>query len=201
MGDRLAALHAEYDNDNQDTKRAIGEYLYNHPVEWVSQQAIASEFEPDVSGISKHLDDFHDDGYIHSTIRDDGQRYVQWDGRGAGGITYWSNQVLPRHLWEAGNEIRPLLTLDRLGGAYLPTILFGVLMVVGVVLGTVTVLIYYLDVRPFYGWTIPDLLILTGYLTMAASLFLVAAVLWRGFIWVMSVVGVLKMINGWEDGE
>jgi predicted transcriptional regulator len=97
IGDSLAALQAEYDNENQSTKRNIGEYLYNRPAQWIAQQVLASEFDLDSSGISKHLDKFHEDGYILSK-KEDGERYVQWNGRGAGGLEYWARELIPGQL-------------------------------------------------------------------------------------------------------
>lgn len=197
MGDSLASLHAEYDQYNQSTKRNIGEYLYDRPAQWVAQQELASEFDLDRSGISKHLDDFYDEGYIHST-KEDGERYVQWDGRGAGGLQYWARELIPRQLWRAGSELRPFLTLDRLGGAYLPTLLFGLLMLVGIVLGATTYLIAEFELGSVFGYTAWDILVITGILTMVASVLLFAGILWRLLVLGAVAIGVLPL---WGDAD
>jgi biotin operon repressor len=188
MGDSLSELQAEYDREDQSTKREIGAYLYDRPAQWISKQKLAAEFDLDESGIAKHIGAFDDDGYVLLTTMD-GKRYVQWDGRGAGGFRYWSKQIVPEQLWGAGNELRPFLTVDRLGGAYIPTILFGILVIFGVLMGTATFLMEYLDLDPILGWSSIDILVLTGITTMAASIFLVTAVAWRGIVVMANYIG------------
>ena len=188
MGDSLSELQAEYDREDQSTKREIGAYLYERPAQWISKQKLAAEFDLDESGIAKHISAFDDDGYVLLTTMD-GKRYVQWDGRGAGGFRYWSKQIVPEQLWGAGNELRPFLTVDRLGGAYIPTILFGILVIFGVLMGTATFLMEYLDLDPILGWSSIDILVLTGITTMAASIFLVTAVAWRGIVVMANYIG------------
>ena len=194
MGDSLAALRAEYNQENQETKRDIGAYLYERPTQWISQQKLASEFDKDNSVISRHLDDFDDENYIDS-IEINQERNVQWAGRGAGGIRYWAHRLLPQQLWRAGSELRPLLTLDRLGGAYLPTIIFGLLMILGLVMGVTTYLIAEFELGSVFGYTARDILVFTGICTMGASVLLFTAILWRLLVWGVSASGLLSLRN------
>ena len=64
MGDSLSELQAEYDREDQSTKREIGAYLYDRPAQWISKQKLAAEFDLDESGIAKHIGAFDDDGYV-----------------------------------------------------------------------------------------------------------------------------------------
>ncbi|TQQ79149.1 hypothetical protein EGH24_12205 [Halonotius terrestris] len=200
MGGSLAALKSEYDGDNQSSKRVLGEYLYDRPAQWVAQQELASEVDLHSSVVSKHLDDFHEDGYILSK-KVEGERHVQWDGRGAGGLGYWARELIPQQLWQAGSELRPFLTLDRLGGAYLPTLLFGLLMGVGLVMGVTTYLIAEFELGSVFGYTALDILVITGILTMTASVLLLAAILWRLFVLAVSAAGLLPSWSGSELGD
>lgn len=174
MTSQLEELNEDYDRANQDTKREMGISLYNRPARWIAKQELADEFDIDPSVVGRHLDDFYEDGYIVSQKRE-GQRYVQWKGRGAGGIRYWANEVIPQQLWMAGSELRPFLKLDSLGGAYLPTILFGLLMIVGLITGVLAFIIETLPTTSVFGITTFDLVVLTGLITMFASMFLFTA--------------------------
>jgi hypothetical protein len=152
MPDRLADLRDQFNRADQEKKRQIGEYLYSRPARWVSRQEIVDEFDIDESGVSRHIDSLHEAGYLQTKFIDD-QRYVQWDGRGAGGLRYWVREATPPQLWAAGSELRPLFSLDSLGGAYLPTLLFGILILIGFFSGIVTVVLVYLPLNSALGVT------------------------------------------------
>ncbi|WP_313696138.1 hypothetical protein [Halorarum halobium] len=64
MSDQLDEFQTEYDRADQDTKRAIGEYLYRRPAQWVAKQEIAEVFEIDPSVAGRHIDDFYEDGFV-----------------------------------------------------------------------------------------------------------------------------------------
>ncbi|WP_157969301.1 helix-turn-helix domain-containing protein [Haloplanus rubicundus] len=164
----LEDLRERFGQDNQDTKRGIGEYLYNQPAQWVSRQELVDEFDIDESGVSRHIDDLHEEGFLTSKYVDD-KRHVQWEGRGAGGIEYWIREAVPPQLWAAGSELRPLLTLDSLGGAYIPTLLFAFLVIVGFLTAIVGVAVSHLPSNSIFGMTATDLVIWTGIVTMMAS--------------------------------
>lgn len=117
MPNQLDDLHDQFDRANQENKRKIGEYLYYRPAQWIARQEIVNQFDIDESGVSRHIDALHEEGFLASKSTAD-QRYVQWNGRGAGGIEYWIRQAVPPQLWAGGSELRPLLTLTSLGGAY-----------------------------------------------------------------------------------
>jgi len=197
MGDSLTELQAEYDQENQETKRTIGAYLYERPSQWIAQQDLASEFNLDGSTVSKHLKQFEQDEFIETQEIDD-QRHAQWSGRGAGGIRYWADRIIPQPLWRAGRELRPYVTLDRLGGAFLPTLLFGFLMILGLVMGAATYLIAEFELASVFGYTAWDILVFTGICTMGASMLLLASVLWRLFVWGVSAIG---LIPQWGDQD
>jgi hypothetical protein len=171
MPDRLADLRNQFNRADQEKKRQIGEYLYSRPAQWVSRQEIVDEFDIDESGVSRHIDSLHEAGYLQTKFIDD-QRYVQWDGRGAGGLRYWVREATPPQLWAAGSELRPLFSLDSLGGAYLPTLLFGILILIGFFSGIVTVVLVYLPSNSALGITATDMVFLTGIVTMMAAVFL-----------------------------
>jgi len=191
MGDSLTELKAEYDQDNQDTKRSIGEYLHGRPSQWIAQQELASEFDIDVSGVSKHLKQFEKQDYIETKEVND-EKYAQWIGRGAGGIRYWADRIIPGPLWEAGRELRLFVTLDRLGGAFLPTLLFGFLMILGLVMGVMTYLIAEFELESVVGYTARDILVFTGICTMMASVLLLAGILWRLLVWGVAAGGLVS---------
>lgn len=171
MNDTLDDLHTQFDRADQENKRKIGEYLYNRPAQWVPRQEIVEKFDIDESGVSRHIDALYEEGFL-LTKTVDGQRYVQWNGRGAGGIEYWIRQAIPPQLWAAGSELRPLLTLDSLGGAYAPTILFGILITIGLITGGFAVFVAYLPSDSIFGIALFEIVILTGMVTILASVLL-----------------------------
>ena len=168
-------LDEQYPRENQETKKEIGVFLSERPAQWITRGEIVQQFDIDESGVSRHIDDLYDDEFIQST-KEGGERHVQWKGRGVGGFEYWLRQLIPSQMWAAGNELRPLLTLDRLGGAYIPTILFGILFIVGIVTGLLTLVVTNLPSDSAFGITTSDLIIITGAITTFASFFLVLAV-------------------------
>lgn len=168
MTDQKEELHKKYNRADQTKIRGIGEYLFHRPAHWISRQEIVEEFEIDESGVSRHIDTLHEDGFIASKY-DDGQRYVQWEGRGAGGIEYWMREAIPPQIWAAGSELRPLLTLDSLGGAYFPTLLFGGLVLLGFTTAIFAVIIAYHPSDSVFGVTVTEVVVLTGILTIMAS--------------------------------
>lgn len=171
MTDRLDDLHEQFDRADQKNKRKIGNYLYQRPAQWVPRQEIVEQFNIDESGVTRHIDALHTEGFLASKYVDD-RRYVQWNGRGAGGIEYWIRQAIPPQIWAAGSELRPLLTLDSLGGAYVPTILFGILVLTGFSTAISAVFIAYLPSESAFGVTVTDLVVITGIVTIMASVFL-----------------------------
>lgn len=177
----LEELHEEYGREDQEIKRHIGEYLYERPARWIPRQRLVAEFDVDDSGISRHLDHLHDDGFIQSHKNDDDQREVQWDGRGAGGLEYWVRQAIPSQLWSASSELRPLLTVEALGSAYIPTLLFGILFILGVMTALFAVVVTYLPSESALGFTVTNLVILTGWITITASMLLVLSLIGRLF--------------------
>lgn len=178
MTRKLEDLYNEYDRDDQELKRHIGEYLYERPARWIPRQTLVAEFDIDDSGISRHLDHLHDNGFIQSHTDDD-QREVQWDGRGAGGFEYWLRQAVPSQLWAASSELRPLLTVEALGSAYIPTLMFGMLFILGIVTALFAVVVTYLPSNSALGFTVIDLVILTGWITITASTLLVLSPIGR----------------------
>lgn len=171
MSDRLDDLYDEYDRADQVTKREIGEYLYHRPGQWVAKQEIAEEFDIDPSGAGRHIDDLYEDGFVVPN-KIDNKKHAQWDGRGAGGIRYWLRELVPRQLWMAGSELRPLLTLESLGGAYVPTLLFCILVLLGFMTALFAVVVAFLPSSSALGVTVADLVFLTGIVTVMASVFL-----------------------------
>ncbi|WP_141212536.1 hypothetical protein [Halorubrum sp. Hd13] len=149
------------------------------------------QFDIDESGVSRHIDDLYEDEFIQQT-KEDGHRSVQWKGRGAGGLDYWLRQIIPSQMWAAGSELRPFLTIGRLGGAYLPTILFGILFFVGIVTALSTIVVSYLPSNSVLGLTVSDLIFLTGGITVTASLSLVLGIIGRfleiGMHWIWTSV-------------
>lgn len=171
MSNRLNDLYDEFNRADQVTKREIGKYVYYRPAQWVAKQEIAEQFDIDPSGAGRHIDDFYDAEFV-VTKKIDGQKYAQWNGRGAGGIRYWLREAIPLQLWTASSELRPLLTLESLGGAYVPTVLFGVLVLLGLITGFFAVVVAYLPSNSALGVTVTDLVFLTGIVTVMAAVFL-----------------------------
>ena len=168
MSRQLKSLEQQFDRGDQDTKRTIGEYVHGNPGRWVSREELVDVVDIDESGVSRHLDHLHDEGYFLSKSPDD-QRLVQWNGRGAGGIEYWIRQIIPRQARAAGNEIKPLLTLDSLGGAYLPTFLFGVFVILGFLCGIFAVILSHAPGDTIAGVTMDQVVLLAGLSTIFAS--------------------------------
>lgn len=171
MTDQLDELHDQFDRADQENKRRIGEYLYHRPAQWIPRQEIVDQFDIDESGVSRHIDALYEEEFLLSKQMND-QRYVQWNGRGAGGIEYWIRQVVPPQLWSAGNEIRPLLILDSLGGAYVPTLLFGGLVLIGFCTAIFAIFISHLPSESLFGVTVRNVVIFNGVLSIMASLLL-----------------------------
>jgi hypothetical protein len=172
MPDQLERLEMEYDRSDQQTKREIGRHIYDKPGRWITKEEIVGNFDIDESGVSRHLDHLHDNEFIVSK-KENGERLVQWNGRGSGGIEYWLRQLIPSQIQAATNELRPLLTLDSLGGAYIPTLVFGLLTVLGFLMGLLSVLIAFHPSESVFGFTTTSGVILTGFVTILASVILV----------------------------
>jgi len=172
MSSELERLYDRFNHSNQQKKRMIGEYIHERPAKWIPRQELIKEFDLDESVITRHIDSIYEEGFILSK-RVDGQRYVQWNGRGSGGLEYWIRRSLPPQVWEAGSEIRPLLTTDRLGGAYVPMLLFGCLAVLGFSTGLLTVLVAFYPSDAIFGITVLDLIVVTGLATMMASVYFI----------------------------
>lgn len=192
MTDRLLRLREEYDQANQETKRAIGKYIHDRPGRWIPKQLLVTEFDLDESVVGRHLDDFHEDSFVQSRHDEQGRRMVRWDGPGAGGLEYRLRQLLPERVWRAGQEVRPLFTLDVLGGAYPITLFAGLLWVSGIVTGLFFLFVLYSPWDSILGVTVTDALVLTGTVTVFASLlfvfiplaYILDRVLTRGLNWV-----------------
>lgn len=168
MSQQLDSLKEEFDRDDQDTKRTIGQYIHDNPGRWISRKEIVDEVDIDESGVSRHIDKLHEEGYLLSKKVDE-QRHVQWNGRGAGGIEYWIHQIVPPQARTAGSELKPLLTLERLGGAYVPTILFGVFVLLGFMCGIFAVVLSHTPSDSFAGVTTDQVVYLAGIATIFAS--------------------------------
>ncbi len=169
MSDKLDQVHEQFPRKDQENKRKIAEYLYNRPGQWVPRQELVEQFDIDGSGITRHINALHDEQFLLST-GDDDQRKVKWNGRGAGGVEYWLRQMIPKQLWVAGSELRPLLTLDSLGGAYVPTLLFGILVLIGFLTGIFAIVVSYFPSDSALGVTATDAVFLSGMITVMASL-------------------------------
>lgn len=197
MTDQLEKLYNQFDRADQGNKRLLAKYLYDRPAQWIPRQEIVDQFDIDESGVSRHIDALHEGGFITSKYEGD-QRYVQWNGRGAGGLEYWLRQAVPSQLWAAGSELRPLLTLNFLGGAYVPTILFGGLVLTGFITAIFAVFISYFHSNSILGLTVTEVVVLTGIVTILASVLLLlipsAILLEMGLekVWYWGVVLVKK---------
>jgi biotin operon repressor len=183
MNNRLSELRTRFDRSDQEIKRDIGRYLHQRPARWISKQELVDEFDIDESGIGRHIQALHDEGYLLTTKKNQ-QLHAQWNGRGAGGLEYWVRQVTPSQLWSAGSELRPLLTLDSLGGAFVPTAAFGIFLLSGLIGGVAVVVISYAPGDALFGVSARGATLLTGALTVTAATFLiltpVAVLLERG---------------------
>ena len=191
MTKTLEELHETYSREDQQIKRDIALFIYKKPAQWISRQTLVDQFDIDESGVSRHIEQLYEDEFIQQT-KENGQRYVQWKGRGAGGLDYWLRQIIPSQLWSAGSELRPLLTIDRLGGAYLPTILFGILFIVGITTALATIVVSYFPSDSAFGVTAQNLVYITGAITVTASLSLVLGIFGRileiGLHWIWNSI-------------
>lgn len=172
MSDRLDRLRQMYSRDDQESKRRIGKLIYDKPGHWVAKTELVDALGIDESGVSRHLDDLHEDGFLKTKYQD-GQLFVQWNGPGAGGFKYRLRLALPPQLWRAGLEIRPLFTINSLGGAYVPTLMFAFLMLIGFLAGLFTVVVSYLPTNSVFGVTVVEAIGFTGGATVFASVTLV----------------------------
>ncbi len=168
MTDKLDQLRDQYDRADQDTKRDIGEYLYARPNQQISQQELTEEFGIGDSGVSRHLDEFDDDGYIDS-FRESGERYATWNGDGKKTLRSWLRRVLPDRLLSAGYELRPLFSASRLGGGYIPVLLSGGFIVSGIVTAVLAIVLAHSPMESIMGLTVVDILLLTGLAVAAAA--------------------------------
>ncbi|OYR83589.1 hypothetical protein DJ71_10020 [Halorubrum sp. E3] len=102
-------------------------------------------------------------------------------------------------MWSAGSELRPLLTIDRLGGAYLPTILFVILFFVGIVTALSAIVVSYFPSNSVLGFSAGNLVFLTGAITVTASLSLVLGIVGR--VLEMALYRVWNYITGSVQSE
>lgn len=172
MSKNLDLLQNQYDRKDQGVKRDIGKYIHDRPGRWISKKKIVDWSNLDESGVQRHLEDFHEDGFIITKIGDDDQLYAKWNGRGSGGISYYTREIIPPELIAAAKEIRPILTLDSIGGAYLTTLVFGILLIIGLATASFTAVVYYTPGDAAFGITVFEALVLTGIVTVAASVFM-----------------------------
>lgn len=170
MNDSLEDLNTQFNRADQEIKREIGEYLYNRPAQWIPKSILVNQFDIDESGVTRHVNDLHEEGYLQTKYVDR-QLYVQWEGRGAGGIEYWLRELIPPQMWEAGSNLRPLLTLESLGGAYIPTLFFGILLLSGLLAGLIGIVIALLPAESLFGVEVIEVTLLTGMITVMASTF------------------------------
>jgi hypothetical protein len=172
MDGQLERLHDFYPRKDQEKKREIAKYVYNRPGRQIPRQEIVEEFDIDDSGVSRHINDLHDDRFLLTT-GDGDQRYVRWNGRGSGGVEFWVRQAIPNEVWEAWKELRPLLTISSLGGAYVPTVLFVLLSLIGFLTAIFSIVASYTPSNSVFGVTVANAVYLTGLFTVTASLSLV----------------------------
>lgn len=168
--DKLAEA---YDRNDQATKRDLGKYIHDRPWRWISRQELVEEFAIDESVVGRHLDSFHEDGFVISTHDESGQRLVRWNGRGAGGLKYWLRTILPERVWRAGSELRPLITLDALGGAYPILVFTGFCWLLGLCAALFLIVVIYGPHESIIGVTAAEALAVTGLLTVVATVFLI----------------------------
>lgn len=172
MTDELDELYNEFNRDDQEVKRDIGKYIHDLPGRWIAKRQILDRVDLDESGVSRHLSDLHENGFLRTKYGEDGQLYVRWNGRGAGGFGYWVRRAIPSWMLQIGKEIRPVFTLDTLGGAYVPTILFILLLLIGLATAIFTVIITYAPMDSIYGIGVLDAVLATGMITILASVVL-----------------------------
>lgn len=188
MPHQLDAVRDEFDREDQQIKHEIAAYLFYRPGRWVAKPELVERFDIDESGISRHLDHLHDSGYVQSKTEVGGKRYVKWNGRGVGGLSYWIRAAIPDAFWEVGENLRDLLQPTRLGGAFVPTFAFVMLLCLGLIAAFATIILSYLPGDSLFGITIWDTLAWTGLFTVLASVLLalipVAHVLETVFWWV-----------------
>lgn len=172
MTEKLAKLHETYDRSDQEIKREIGGYLHDRPGRWISKQDIVDWTDIDESGVNRHLDQLHEDGFLQRRFSDGDQLQVKWNGRGAGGVGYWFRKIVPIEVRKAGVEISPLLTVKSLGSAYFPTLLFSVLILEGTLTGLIVVVISHIPGNSLFGVTPREALIASGIANVGAAVFL-----------------------------
>lgn len=173
MSKELDRLLNTFDQENQTSKREIGKYLHDRPGKWIPKSDLEELTGLDESVVGRHVQDLHDEGFVQSKLGDDGQLYARWNASGAGGFEFWLRRTVPSELREAGETARPLLTLDYLGGAYVPTLLMGLLYIVGFCMGISTVVISHYPGDSILGITVIDTLLIAGFVTVFASVLLV----------------------------
>lgn len=185
MSELLDEVKGKFDREDQQVKRDIAEYLYRQPGQWISKQELVDQFDIDESGVGRHLDDLHDFGAIQSKTGDT-QRFVKWDGRGVGGLRYWTRRAIPDELWVVGEDLRVFLTPSVLGGAFVPTLAFVLLLCLGLATALFTTVLMFLPVDSLLGITVLDAFAITGLITMLASVLLAlvpAARLLEAIVW------------------
>jgi len=194
MSSELERLYTRFDRANQGSKRSIGKYLHQRPAEWIPRQEIVDEFDIDESVVSRHIDSIYEEGFILSK-KENNQRYLQWNGRGSGGLIYWVRKSLPPQIWQAGSELRPLFTIHKLGGAYVPMFIFICLIVIGFFTALSTVLIAHHPSDSIFGITVIQLIVFSGMVTVAASVAfllvpiskLLEMVLSKCWMWILNI--------------
>lgn len=186
MSDLLDDVEERFDRGDQQVKRDIARYLYHQPGQWIAKQELTDLFEIDESGIGRHLDDLHDFGAIQSKTENT-RRFVKWNGRGIGGFRYWIRKAIPDELWIVGEDLRAFLTPSVLGGAYIPTLAFVLLLCFGLATALFTTFLLFLPMDSLFGITVVTAFAITGLVTMSASVLLALvpvarlldAIVWR----------------------
>lgn len=161
MDNNLESFLQQYDDPQQETKRAIGRFLYDQPRSKHTPSEIHRAIGVDVTQgtVENNLSELKDQTDI---ISQDQQTVYSWEGEGR-----------PKSLRETIGDLQTAtfetLTEERLGGAFLPTLFAVLIFGAGLLNGVFFTLLAISGQNRLFGTTARETLIAAGVATTVAT--------------------------------
>lgn len=161
MDEDLESFLQQYNGTQQETKRAIGRYLYEQPRSKHTPSDIHQAIDVDVTQgtVENNLSELKDQTDI---IAQDQQLVYSWGGEGR-----------PKSLRETIDDLQTAafetLTEERLGGAFIPTFFAVIIFAAGLLNGVFFTLLAISGQNRLFGTTAQETLMAAGVATTIAT--------------------------------
>jgi hypothetical protein len=161
MDEELESFREQFSNSQQDTKREIGKYLYDHPREEHTPEEIHEAIDVDVvfETVENNL----------STLKEESDQIEQEKEL----VYRWSGEGRPKSLSETAANLQTafveIFTQEQLGGAYIPTMIALIIFMAGITNGIFVVLLSLLGRDSLWGVTANETIAAAGTSTTVAS--------------------------------